>query len=204
MPSRFAGVRVDDRGDIRLPFAGRLRAAGRTPEELQAMIRGLLRGMSQDPQVMVSIDQSITNSVVLAGEVNWPGRFVLPTNRETLNETVALAGGYKGETKDVVARVERGPSRFRNSAQRSNGPTREGCADRAGRPDYFDQPAPEFLGLGAPNRAEQIAFRAGAFRSRKLLHSQVVQIRTRVTPRRFSSSAMCRRLRAPKSPWCII
>ena len=71
------------------------------------MIRNGLKGMSQDPQVLVSVDQSVTNSVVMAGEVSKPGRFVVVTNRETLNDTIALAGGYKGEPKDLVARVER-------------------------------------------------------------------------------------------------
>ena len=92
---RVGGIRVDDHGYIRFPFIGRVRAAGRTTSELQTTIRDRLRGMSQDPQVMVSLDQSITNSVVLAGEVTKPGRFTLSTNRETLNQTNALAGGYQ-------------------------------------------------------------------------------------------------------------
>ena len=158
---QIPGVRVDDHGDIRLPFVGKLRAAGRTPEELQAMIRGSLRGMSQDPQVMVSIDQSITNSVVLAGEVNRPGRFVLPTNRETLNETVALAGGYKGETKDVVARVERGPSSFEiRLSDLMDLPDRDVPIAPGDRITLISRPQ-SFSVLGAPNRAEQIRFPRG-------------------------------------------
>ena len=66
-------MRVDDYGYIKVPFVGRLRAAGHTAAELQAMIQNGLRGMSQDPQVMVSIEQSITNSIILAGEIAQAG-----------------------------------------------------------------------------------------------------------------------------------
>ena len=158
---RIPGVRVDDRGDIRLPFVGRVRAAGRTPAELQAMIRGALRGMSQDPQVIVAIDQSITNSVVLAGEVNKPGRFVLSTNRETLNETVALAGGYKGDAKDVVARVERGTSDFEiRLSDLMDLPDRDLPIAPGDRITLISRPQ-SFSVLGAANRAEQVRFPRG-------------------------------------------
>src|SRR5438309_9407741 len=80
--------------------------------ELQQIIQNGLRGMSQDPQVMVSIEQSITNSVILAGEVTKPGRLVLATNRESLLDAIALAGGYRGEARDAVARVQRNGQSF--------------------------------------------------------------------------------------------
>ena len=90
---RLPAVRIDDYGYIKVPFIGRLHAAGHTAAELQALIQRGLRGMSQDPQVLVSIEQSITNSVIMAGEVAKPGRLVLATNRESLVDAVALAEG---------------------------------------------------------------------------------------------------------------
>jgi polysaccharide export outer membrane protein len=158
---RLPGVRVDDQGFIRLPFVGRLRAAGHTATELQSMIRNGLRGMSQDPQVMVSIGDSITNSVILAGEVNRPGRFVLPTNRETLNDTVALAGGYKGDAKDVVARVQRGGNSFEiRISDLQDLPQRDIPIAPGDRITLISRPQ-SFSVLGAPNRAEQVHFPTG-------------------------------------------
>src|SRR5690349_15519871 len=104
---KLPAVRVDDYGYIKVPFVGRLRAAGHTAAELQSMIQSGLRGMSQDPQVLVSIQESITNSIILAGEVTRPGRLVLSTNRESLLDAIALAGGYRGQARDAVARVQR-------------------------------------------------------------------------------------------------
>jgi polysaccharide export outer membrane protein len=104
---RLGGSRVDDSGSIRLPYAGRLQVAGRTVAEIGSLIRAALRGYSQDPQVLVTIREMITNSVIVGGEVNKPGRLVLPTNRETVADAIALAGGYRGDAKDLAVRLQR-------------------------------------------------------------------------------------------------
>lgn len=159
--ARLPGVRVDDQGYIRLPFAGRIRAAGLTPEQLQEAVRRRLKGMSQDPQVMVSIDQSITNSVVLAGEVAKPGRVVLATNRETLNDVVALSGGYRGDAKDLVARVERDEGQFDiRLSDLLDQPDRNVRIAPGDRISLISRPQ-SFSVLGAPNKPEEIRFPTG-------------------------------------------
>src|SRR5579859_4062227 len=100
-------IRVDDTGDISVPYAGRLHVAGRTVEQIQAQIRNALKGMSQNPQVLVALRDTINNSVIVGGEVGRPGRLVLQTNRETLTDAVALAGGYRGNAKDLTLRITR-------------------------------------------------------------------------------------------------
>jgi len=159
--ARLPGVRVDDQGYIRVPFAGRVRAAGLTAEQLQETIRRRLKGMSQDPQVLVAIDQSITNSVVLAGEVAKPGRVVLATNRETLNDVVALSGGYKGDAKDLVARVERGRDQFDiRLSDLLDRPDRNIPIAPGDRITLISRPQ-SFSVLGAPNKAEEFRFPKG-------------------------------------------
>lgn len=100
-------IRVDDNGYITLPYAGRLYVEGHTVREIEAMVRGSLQGMSQNPQVLITLNQAITNSIIIGGEVVRPGRLVLQTNRERLTDVVALAGGNRGNTKDLLARVSR-------------------------------------------------------------------------------------------------
>lgn len=159
--ARLPGMRVDDQGYIRVPFAGRLRAAGLTAEQLQEAIRRRLKGMSQDPQVLVAVDQSITNSVVLGGEVAKPGRIVLATNRETLNDVVAVSGGYKGEAKDLVARVERGGAQFDiRVSDLLDRPDRNIPIAPGDRITLISRPQ-SFSVLGAPNKAEEYRFPKG-------------------------------------------
>ena len=155
---RLPATRVDDHGYVQVPFVGRLLAAGRTASELAEMIEGELRGMSQDPQVMITIEESITNSVILAGEVNKPGRLVLATNRESLIDAIALAGGYRGAAKDAVARVQRGGRTFEvrlsDLLDMPQDDIRIAPGDRitlVSRPRSFSV-------LGAPNRVDEIVF----------------------------------------------
>lgn len=99
--------RVDDDGDISIPYAGKLHVVGHTVGEVETMVRRSLRGLSQNPQVLITLSQAITNSVIVSGEVARPGRLVLQTNRETLSDVIALAGGYRGAAKDLTLRVFR-------------------------------------------------------------------------------------------------
>lgn len=155
---RLPPVRVDDYGYIKVPFVGRLRAAGHTAAELQSMIQNGLRGMSQDPQVLVTIEQSITNSVILAGEVTKPGRLVLSTNRESLVDAIALAGGYRGQARDAVARVQRDGQSFEiRLSDLLDAPQQDVVVAPGDRITLVSRPQ-SFSVLGAPNKAEEISF----------------------------------------------
>ncbi len=100
--------RVNDAGEIVIPYAGTLKVAGRTITEIQAMIQRSLRKLSQNPQVLIAVSQGITNTVIVSGEVARPGRLPLQTNQERLSDIVALSGGYRGNVRDLVIRVTRG------------------------------------------------------------------------------------------------
>jgi len=100
-------IRVDDNGYITVPYAGRLNVQDQTVRDVEAMVRDSLRGMSQNPQVLITLQQAITNSIIIGGEVARPGRLVLQTNRERLSDVVALTGGYRGNSKDILARIFR-------------------------------------------------------------------------------------------------
>ena len=158
---RLPPLRVDDYGYIRVPFVGRVRAAGHTVAELQSIIQSGLHGMSQDPQVMITVEQSITNSVILAGEVTRPGRLVLSTNRESLIDAIALSGGYRGEAKDAVARVQRDGQTFEiRLSDLLDAPQQDLPIAPGDRITLVSRPQ-SFSVLGAPNKSEEINFPRG-------------------------------------------
>jgi polysaccharide export outer membrane protein len=155
-------IRVDDKGEIALPFAGRLRAGGHTSTELAAMIRRALKGLSQDPQIMVNIAQSITNSVIVGGEVARPGRMTLSTNRESLADVIALAGGWRGEAKDIAVQITRGPRRIEyRLSEVMAGADHEFRIQPTDRIELLKKPQ-TFAVLGAAGRVEQLPFSAPA------------------------------------------
>lgn len=151
-------MRVDDNGFIRLPYAGAIKAAGKTTTQVAEDIRNALLGMSQSPQVLVTLRDAINNSVIIGGEVGRPGRLVLSTNRETLSDVIALAGGYRGDPKDISVRVQRGEVeaeyRLSNILAGPEGQVRIQPGDRI---SIVRAPL-TFSVMGAPGRVEQIPF----------------------------------------------
>ena len=114
--------------------------------------------LSQNPQVLVTLNEAITNSIIVGGEVSKPGRLVLHTNRESLSDVIALAGGYRGDSKDLMVRIMRGQS---TADVRINDLIENPDLDVAIRPGdrlmLVDDPRTYSI-LGASGRVQQIAF----------------------------------------------
>lgn len=152
-------TRVDDGGYINIPYAGKLRVAGLTTGQVENTVRRSLRSISQNPQVIVTLNQAITNSIIVGGEVAKPGRLVLQTNRESLSDVIALAGGYRGSSKDLMVRIIRGTT---TADVRINDIVENPLLDVGIRPGdrlmLVDDPRTYSI-LGASGRVEQVPFR---------------------------------------------
>lgn len=157
---RFPPFRVSDSGTINFPFVGEIAVAGRTTDQLEAQLRRELRRKSQNPQVLVSIAQGLTNSIIIGGDVRSPGRLVLPTNRESLSDVIALAGGSTGEIKDILVRIQRagtfGEFRLSDILSQPEQDIRMFPSDRV----MLVRAPQSFSVLGAAGRSDQIPFPA--------------------------------------------
>ena len=105
--TQLSGVLVNENGSIHLPFVGTLNVAGYAPETVQKMIETRLKGMSQNPQALVSIVDSVANSVYVTGAIGKSGRYNLTAGHERLLDLVALAGGPLVDLEDAEIRVVR-------------------------------------------------------------------------------------------------
>jgi len=101
-------TQVETDGTISIPYVGRLRAAGLTPQILAEEIRKNLLNKSQNPQVMVRISSDIANTVIVSGEVHKPGRVVLSTAQERLSDLIAISGGANFPPEDTHVQLVRG------------------------------------------------------------------------------------------------
>src|SRR5439155_23779675 len=66
---------VDSQGNISVPYAGGIRASGRTPSEVQQNIVESLRNRAIEPQAVVALIDQRTSLISVIGEVNTPSRF---------------------------------------------------------------------------------------------------------------------------------
>jgi polysaccharide export outer membrane protein len=91
-----APLQVNASGNITMPLIGTLHAAGKTAAELSAEIASRLSAnYLRNPQVTVGVTASVSQKVVVQGEVNEAGVFDVK-GRTTLLEALSLA---KGETR---------------------------------------------------------------------------------------------------------
>lgn len=91
--AQLTTLQVDTSGFIFIPYAGRIRAAGNTPEQLREIITRNLDEQTPDPQVIVTREAGNGATVVIAGDVNGQGIFPIERPTRTLSGMLAAAGG---------------------------------------------------------------------------------------------------------------
>ncbi len=74
---------VDARGNISVPYAGAIHAAGKTPTQVQAEIIKALAHRAIEPQVVVALAQQNTSLISVLGAVNQPSSIPGPARRRT-------------------------------------------------------------------------------------------------------------------------
>lgn len=101
-------VQVDNDGYIFVPYAGRLRAAGNTPEQLRTLISSKLEEQTPDPQVQVTRTPGNGSTVSLTGTIGAPGIYPIERPTGTLSTMLAQAGGVAVASDIALVTVIRG------------------------------------------------------------------------------------------------
>lgn len=104
-------VQVDGDGFIFVPYAGRVRAAGNTPEALRRIITSRLDTQTPDPQVLVSRVAGDGSTVSLVGSVGAQGIYAIERPTRTLSSMIARAGGIAIQPEVAQITVLRGAHR---------------------------------------------------------------------------------------------
>jgi polysaccharide export outer membrane protein len=98
---------VDHNGNISVPYAGAIRAQGRTPAEVQQAIADALKNRAIEPQAVVALIDQRTSLISVLGEVNTPVRYPANAAGEHLLDAITRAGGPKGQGFDTWVMLER-------------------------------------------------------------------------------------------------
>ncbi len=85
------GYRVDETGNIYLPFIGRIYAAGKTVLELREEITTKLVAFFPDVTVQVRYQNF---RVTLVGEVTRPNAYIIPNEHLNILEAIGMAGDF--------------------------------------------------------------------------------------------------------------
>ncbi len=100
---------VDNDGLISVPYAGTIKAAGRTNVQVQNDIVERIRNRAIEPQAVVALAQQRTNLVSVIGEVNQPTRFAAAAAGagDRITDAITRAGGIKGQGFETWIMLER-------------------------------------------------------------------------------------------------
>lgn len=101
-------VQVDGSGFIFVPYAGRIKASGNTPEAIRRLITEKLAEQTPDPQVIVRRVAGDGATVSLIGGVGGQGVYPIERPTRTLTAMLAQAGGVTIPTDIAQINVIRG------------------------------------------------------------------------------------------------
>lgn len=102
------GIQVDQLGNIFVPYAGVVRASGRTAEELRADLTTLLERQTPDPQIQVRREVGDAAVVNVVGGVNKQGVYPIGAANRRLTAMLAVAGGVAIDPAGTRITVQRG------------------------------------------------------------------------------------------------
>jgi polysaccharide biosynthesis/export protein len=94
-------------GAISVPYAGRVRVAGRTPLQVQNTIEQRLAQQVAQPQVIVVVRKTVSNSVTVSGGDVTGERVPLSMGGDRLLDVIASAGGAKSPVYDTSILISR-------------------------------------------------------------------------------------------------
>ncbi|MCV2877561.1 polysaccharide biosynthesis/export family protein [Sedimentimonas flavescens] len=106
--TQLAGLQVDGTGQIFVPYAGRIQAAGNSPDELRRIITEKLATQTPDPQVSVTRVAGDGATVSIMGAIGGQGVYPLERPTRTLATMLAKAGGVSAKPEVTKITVKRG------------------------------------------------------------------------------------------------
>lgn len=158
--STLPPLQVSIDGAIDVPFAGRLQAAGRTPQQLGREIAARLKGKAHSPQVLVGIGENGTSAVTVAGEVTRSTRMALTPRGERLLDALAASGGTREAVDKVSVQITRGSTVVGMPLESVIRDARQNVYLRPGDVVTVYYQSRSFTVLGAAGKNEEVKFEA--------------------------------------------
>ncbi len=151
-------VQVDGAGFIFVPYAGRIRAAGNSPDAIRRIITAKLEDQTPDPQVQVRRVAGDGSTVSLIGSVGGQGVYAIERPTRTLSTMLARAGGVTIEPEIAQITVIRGTMRSRIWFQDLYDHPELDIALRGGDRILVEEDTRAFTALGATGGQARVPF----------------------------------------------
>ena len=151
-------VQVDGSGFIFVPYAGRIRASGNSPEAIRRIITSKLAEQTPDPQVQVRRVAGDGSTVSLIGSIGSQGVFAIERPTRTLSTMLARAGGVTIAPEIAQITVIRGKERGKIWFQDLYDHPELDIALRGGDRILVEEDSRAFTALGATGGQSRVPF----------------------------------------------
>ena len=151
-------VQVDGAGFIFVPYAGRIRAAGNSPEAIRRIITTKLEEQTPDPQVQVRRLAGDGSTVSITGTVGGQGVYAIERPTRTLSSMLARAGGVTVRPEIAQITVIRGTQRGKIWFQDLYEHPELDIALRGGDRILVEEDSRAFTALGATGSQNRVVF----------------------------------------------
>lgn len=155
-------VQVDGSGFIFVPYAGRVKVAGNTPEAVRRIISGKLSDQTPDPQVQVRRLSGDGATVSIVGAVGAQGVYPIERPTRTLAAMLAAAGGVAVQPEIAQVTVVRGSHRGSIWFEDLYDHPGHDIALRGGDKIIVEQDTRSFTALGATGTQDRVVFESQA------------------------------------------
>ena len=149
---------IDQGGNISVPYAGLVKASGRTMAEVKRTIEDRLRNRAIEPQAVVSLAQGRSQEVSVTGEANASIRYTPDPSGERILDAIARAGGPKYPVFETWVTLKHGTAIYRTSFNSLVRNKSNNVYIEPGDSVILDRQFRSFMALGASGQNGQINF----------------------------------------------
>ena len=147
-------------GAITGPYAGRVHVAGRTTRAVQGDIEAALQGKAIQPQVLVNVTHSVSNTVTMVGEAAAGARIPLSVKGDRLLDVIAASGGVRAPVNETYVELSRGATTSRVPLTRVIANPRENIYLQPNDVVTLVRDPQTFIAYGATGKNDEIPFEA--------------------------------------------
>lgn len=157
-PATLEEVQVDGDGFIFIPYAGRIKAAGNSPEAIRRIITNKLADQTPDPQVEVRRAAGDGSTVSLVGAVGGQGVYPIERPTRSLATMLARSGGITISPEIAQITIIRGTARGKIWFEDLYKHPELDIALRGGDKILVEQDTRSFTALGATGAQARVPF----------------------------------------------
>lgn len=153
---------VDNDGFITVPYAGQIKAAGRTALDIQRAIVERIGNRAIEPQAVVSMSSQRTSLISVLGEVNAPARYPASASgaEDRVLDAITRAGGIRGQGFETWVMLERAGKRATVPFENLVYAPQNNIYVRPGDRVYVYREQQKFMAFGASGQTGEFNFDA--------------------------------------------